>query len=77
MVEGAIFIGAAVVAVTDAIKDLAPRVKGAITVAVAALLGLLVALIDAEIGIVDMTVAEGILTGLSAAGVVGVAKRIG
>ena len=76
MVEGSIFIGAAIIAVTQAIKELAPKVNGAVTVIVAVALGIVVALIDKEIGIVDMTVAQGILTALSAAGVVTVAKNV-
>lgn len=76
MVEGALFIGTAIVAITEAIKDLAPKVKGWVTVAVAALVGLVVALVDTEIGITDLTIAEGVLTGLSAAGVVTVAKKV-
>lgn len=77
MVEGAVFIGAVVVALTDAIKDLAPGVRGAVTVLVAGLLGALIAVIDTHIGVADLSVAEGVLAGLAAAGAVGVAKRIG
>lgn len=77
MVEGAVFIGAVIIAVTQAIKFLAPNVSGAITILIAALLGLLVALVDTNIGVVDMTVAQGILTGLAAAGVHTVARQVG
>lgn len=77
MTEGAVFIGAVVVAIVDAIKSLSPQVQGAITVLVAGLVGGLIALIDTHIGVVDLTVAAGVLAGLASAGVVGVAKRIG
>lgn len=76
MVGGEVFIGAVIIAVTEAIKAQFPQVKGAVTVLVAALLGLVVALIDVEIGIEDLTIAAGILTGLGAAGVVTVAKKV-
>lgn len=77
MVEGAIFIGAVVVALTDAVKDLAPKVQGSLTVLVAALLGALIALVDVQIGVANLSIAQGVLTGLAAAGTVGVAKKIG
>lgn len=76
MVESALFIGTVIIAVTQAIKYLAPRVNGAATILVAALLGLVVALVDTEIGVVDVTVAQGIMIGLSSAGVVTVASRV-
>lgn len=76
MVEGTIFIGAAIIAVTEAIKDVAPKVHGWVSVAVAALIGLLVAAFDAELGIASLTLAEGILAGLAAAGTVTVAKKV-
>lgn len=76
MIEGAIFIGTIIIAITEAIKLLAPKVNGAVTIGIAALVGLLVALVDTEIGVADLTVAQGILTGLSAAGVVTVAKKV-
>lgn len=77
MIEGTVFIGAVIVAVTEAIKDLSPKVQGWITVAVAALVGLLIALIDTNIGVEDLSIAQGVLIGLSAAGVVGTVKKVG
>lgn len=77
MIEGAVFIGTVVIALVDAIKDLAPKVTGAITVLVAGLVGGLIALVDKEIGVFDITFAAGVLAGLAAAGAVGVAKRVG
>lgn len=77
MVEGALFIGAAIIAVTQFVKFLAPNVNGAVTIAVAVVIGLLVALLDKEIGIADLTVAQGILTALAAVGVHTTARQIG
>lgn len=72
-----VIVGLIVVGVVDAIKDLAPKVNGFVTVLVAALVGLLWALIDGHLGFVpDLTIAQGISAGLSAAGAVGIAKKI-
>lgn len=71
-------VGLVVVAVVDAVKSLAPKVHGFVTVLVAALIGAVWALVDAQLGFVpDLSVAQGISAGLVASGVVGVAKRIG
>lgn len=76
MVESAAFIGAAIIAVTQFVKYLAPNVSGAITILVAVVLGVVVALLDTEIGVVDITVAEGIMVALAAVGVVTTASKI-
>jgi high-affinity Fe2+/Pb2+ permease len=75
-VEAVLFIGSAIIAVTQAIKYLVPQVNGAITIAVAVLIGLAVSLIDKEIGVSDLSVAEGIMTGLASSGVVTVARNV-
>lgn len=75
-VEGAVLIGAAIIAVTQAVKHVWPNVNGAFTIAVSVALGILVALIDKEIGVTDMTVAQGIMVALAASGTVTVAKNI-
>lgn len=77
MVEGVVFIGAAIIAVTQLVKYLAPNIGGAVTIGVAVLVGVLVALLDEEIGVVDITVAEGILTALAAVGTHTVARQVG
>jgi len=77
MIEGSIFIGTVIIGVTEAIRYLVAQVNGAVTIAVAALIGLLVALLDTHIGVTDITVAQGILIGLGSAGVVATAKRVG
>lgn len=72
-----VVVGLIVVGVVDGIKDLSPRVHGFITVVVAALVGLLWALIDGQLGFVpDLTVAQGISAGLVASGAAGLAKKI-
>ena len=75
-ITGALFVGTVVIAVTEFIKHLNPNVKGALTIAIAAAVGLVVALVDVQIGVENLSVAQGILTGLSAAGIVAVAQKI-
>lgn len=77
MIDAAVFLGAVIIAVTSAIKDLAPKVQGWVTVAIAALLGLLLSLVDIQIGVTNITPAQGIMLGLGAVGVHTVASAIG
>lgn len=77
MQDGAVFIGAIIIALTQAIKYVAPKVNGAVTILVAVLVGALVGVIDQEIGVTDVTVAQGVMVGLAAVGVVTTASRIG
>lgn len=76
MIEAAVFFGAVIIGVTRFIKLLAPNVNGALTIAVSVGLGLLLAVIDTEIGVVDISIAEGILLGFGSSGVVNVAEKV-
>lgn len=75
-IDAVLFIGTVVVAVVEVIKYLAPGVRGAVTILVSALVGLIVSLVDVYIGVPDITPAFGILTGLGAAGVTAVAAKV-
>lgn len=77
VVSGTVFIGAIIAGVTEAIRSAHPAVKGWVTVAVAAAVGLAVALLDVHIGVENISPAVGIMTGLGAAGVAGIVKKIG
>lgn len=77
MVEAVVFIGAIIAGITEFIKALSPRVQGAVTVAVAVAVGIVVALVDTQVGINDVSIAQGILIGLGTVGVVGTVKKIG
>lgn len=68
MIDSAIFIGAIIIAITQAIKFLSPKVTGIVTMVVAVLVGIAVALVDKSIGVVDISVAQGILIALGAIG---------
>lgn len=72
--DSVLFIGTIIAAVTQFLKLTVPSVGGAVTIPVAALVGLVIALVDTSVGIADISVAQGILTGLAAAGVVAVRK---
>lgn len=74
--DSAIFIGAAIIALTQAIKYIVPGVSGAITIIVAILLGILVSLLGPTIGVAHITIAEGIITALAAVGVHTTATRV-
>lgn len=74
-VEAVLFIGAVIAGVTQFIKLLTPKVNGAFTILVAVAVGVLVALVDSEIGVTDITVAQGILTALGTTGVMTAVDR--
>lgn len=75
--ESVLFIGAVVTAVTELIKRVVPKVEGWVVIPVAGLVGLIVALVDTYIGVADVSIAQGIMIGLGASGVVTVASTIG
>lgn len=77
MVEGSVIIVAVVIAVTQLVKILVPKVVDAWIIAVAILVGIVIALIDTHIGVVDITVAQGVIIGLGAVGVHTVATKVG
>ncbi len=75
--DSLLFIGTVIAGITEAIRLAGPRVNGAVTIGVAALVGLLVGFFDVTLGVVDVSPAAGLLAGLASAGVVATAKRIG
>lgn len=81
MVEGVLFIGAVIIAATQFVKYVAEafkkKVNGAVTIAVAVLVGILVALVDKEIGVTDVSIAQGVMIALAAVGVHTTAREVG
>lgn len=76
--DSAVFLGAVIIAVTQAIKLVLPeKVHGVVTVAVAVLLGIVLALVDTEVGVADITIAQGIMLALAAVGVHQTARQVG
>lgn len=77
MVESTLFIGAVIIALVQVVKYLVPQVTGVVTILIAVLVGALVGLVDQFIGVTDVTVAAGIMTGLSAVGTLTTAQALG
>lgn len=77
MVDATILIGLLIIAVTQLIKAEVPAVKGRITVAVALLVGVLVAIVDTHIGVGDITIAQGLVIALGGVGGVVLASKAG
>lgn len=67
--ESTLLIGALIIALTQSVKLLSPKITGIVTVLVALVVGIVVALVDTQIGIKDITVAQGIIVALAAIGV--------
>ncbi len=62
------FIGLVIISITQMVKMALPRVTGWITILVAFVVGVLVAVFDAHIGLADITIAQGIQSALAAIG---------
>lgn len=77
MIEGTIFVGAAIIAATEIIKQLVPKVAGWVVIIVAAVLGGIIGAVDIHIGVQDITIAQGVMLGLAAAGVHTTARQVG
>lgn len=78
MIEAVVFIGAVVAGVTQLFKHLRDKDYNAVAVVVVAVLvGLVVSLLDTQIGVVDISVAQGIMLGFGTVGVAGIVERIG
>jgi hypothetical protein len=69
MIDSVVFITALIAACTEGVKILVPQISGVLTIVVAAVIGGLVGVCDTSIGIANISVAQGILTGLAAVGV--------
>lgn len=75
MIDSVIFIGTTIAAIVQLLKPLSEKITGPVTIVISALVGLVIALVDTHIGVKDISVAQGILTGLSTSGVVyGISK---
>jgi high-affinity Fe2+/Pb2+ permease len=77
MIDTNLFIGAIIIAIVAAIKSVFPQVSGAITTIVAVVVGVLVAILASQLGLASVSVAQGILDALAAAGVHTVASATG
>lgn len=69
MIDANLFIGAMIIAVVQAVKYVAPGVSGVFTILAAMVVGGLTAALAPHIGVSAITIAQGVLDGLAAAGV--------
>jgi hypothetical protein len=63
-VSAGIIIPLLIIAITQIIKMFVPRVNGAVTIVVALIIGVLIALLDTHIGVADITIAQGLVLAL-------------
>lgn len=77
MVEAALFVPLIIVAVTQMFKMALPQITGFVTILVALVVGVVVALVDGPIGVTDISIAQGIVYALEAIGVTAIAAKAG
>lgn len=77
MVEATIFVPLIIVAITQMVKMALPQITGFVTIIIAFVVGIIVALVDGGIGVTDITIAQGIVYALGAVGVTAVAAKAG
>lgn len=75
--EAAIFIPLIIVAVTQMVKMALPQITGFVTIIIAFVVGLVVALVDTSIGVADVTIAQGLVLALGAVGITTLASKAG
>lgn len=77
MIEAAIFIPLVIVALTQMVKMVLPKIEGFVTIIIAFAAGIVVAIIDTTIGVADITIAQGLVFALGAIGVTVLASKAG
>lgn len=74
--EAIVLIGALIAGATQAIKLLSPAISGILTVVVAVVVGIVIAVVDTSVGVMDISIAQGIVIALSTVGVVSTVDRV-
>lgn len=77
MVDAVVFIPLIIVAVTQMVKMAFPQITGFLTILIALVVGVVIALIDTAIGVADVTVAQGLVHALGAVGITAIASKAG
>lgn len=77
LIPAIIFIPAVIAGMTQLIKSLSDTVRGPITILVALVIGIFIALIDTEVGVQDINIAQGIMLAFGTIGIVGTVKMNG
>lgn len=72
-----LFISLVILAITQMIKMAAPNVQGWLTIIVAFIVGILIALFSEALGLAGLTIAEGIYAALGAIGISSAASKAG
>ena len=75
--DAVVFIGVVIVAITQLIKMAAPAVKGWVTIVVALVVAILIAIVDGFIGVTDITIAQAIVAWFGAVGFSTLASKAG
>jgi len=77
MVDAIVFIPLVIIAITQMVKMAFPQITGFLTILVAFVVGIVVALVDKSIGVTDITIAQGLVYALGAIGITAVAAKAG
>lgn len=77
MVDAIVFIPLVIIAITQMVKMAFPQITGFLTIVVAFIVGVVVALVDRSIGVTDITIAQGLVYALGAIGITAVAAKAG
>lgn len=77
LVSATLFVPFLIIAATQVIKMFVPKVNGGVTILVALVLGVLVALVDTHIGVTDISIAVGLVLAGAAVGISVTANKAG
>lgn len=77
LVSAAFLVPLLIVAVTQMAKMALPQITGWVTIIIALVVGVIVALVDQEIGVTDITIAQGLVFAVEAVGVAALAGKAG
>lgn len=75
--EATFFIGLLIVAFTQMLKMAMPQISGFVTIIIALVVGVVVAIVDEAIGVIDVSIAEGVVAAFQAVGMSTLASKAG
>lgn len=77
MVDAALLIPLVILAITQILKQAVPTIQDWLTIIVALLVGVVIALFDGPLGVADINIAQGIVFALGAIGISVAANKAG
>jgi hypothetical protein len=77
MVEASLFIPLLIIAIVQMVKMKVPAINGWWTVGLALIVGVLVAVFDQAIGVMNISIAQGLIYALGAVGITVTASKAG